>query len=64
MVVRIYTQSGQLVKVVEDRIADAGTFETSWAGINQNGNVVSSGVYFVEIQTERFNEKRKLVVVR
>lgn len=62
--VRIYSQSGKLVKVLEDRQVNAGTFETAWAGVNQNGAVVRSGVYVVEIQTETFTEKRKLVVVR
>jgi hypothetical protein len=64
VVVRIYTQNGHLVKVLEDRLVGAGKFETAWAGVNQNGSVVGSGVYFVEIQTEHFNEKRKLVVLR
>jgi flagellar hook assembly protein FlgD len=62
--VRIYSQSGRLIKVLEDRIAEAGSFETVWTGVNQNGSLAGSGVYFVEIQTDHFNEKRKLVVVR
>jgi flagellar hook assembly protein FlgD len=62
--IRIYTQSGKLVKVVEDKVADAGTFETVWNGANENGKVVRSGVYLVEITTDHFSEKRKVVVVR
>lgn len=62
--IRIYTQAGKLVKVLEDRTAPAGTFETAWSGANENGSVVRSGVYIVEIQTESFSEKRKLAVVR
>jgi len=62
--IRIYTQTGKLVKVLQDGIADAGTFETVWSGANANGQVVRSGVYFIEIQTEHFDEKRKVVVVR
>lgn len=64
VVIRIYTQTGKLVKVLEDKTADAGTFETVWNGANANGRVVSSGVYLVEIQTDHFKEKRKVVVVK
>jgi flagellar hook assembly protein FlgD len=62
--IRIYTQTGKLVKVLEDRMVEAGTFEAVWSGVNQNGSVVRSGVYLVEIQTAHFTEKRKVVVVR
>jgi flagellar hook assembly protein FlgD len=64
VVIRIYTQAGKLVKVLQDGIADAGTFEAVWNGANANGQVVRSGVYFIEIQTEHFTDKRKVVVVR
>jgi flagellar hook assembly protein FlgD len=64
VVIRIYTQMGKLVKVLQEGTADAGTFEAVWNGANANGQIVSSGVYFVEIQTEHFTEKRKVVVVR
>jgi flagellar hook assembly protein FlgD len=62
--IRIYTQNGKLIKVLEDRMVDAGTFEAIWNGANQGGSVVRSGIYLVEIQTEGFTEKRKVVVIR
>ncbi len=62
--IRIYTQHGKLIKVLEDRQVDAGTFEAAWNGANQNGSVVRSGIYLVEIQTDTFTDKRKVIVIR
>jgi len=47
-----------------DTYMNAGTFEAIWKGINKNGNVVSSGLYFVQIITSKINEKRKIVVIK
>jgi flagellar hook assembly protein FlgD len=64
VLVRIYTKRGQLVKTLYDDLAQAGNFEVAWKGVNRQGSVVSSGVYFVYIKTDCFEEKRKVVVVR
>ncbi|MBN1595208.1 hypothetical protein JW933_04700, partial [candidate division FCPU426 bacterium] len=62
--VRIYSMRGALVKTVVDEVAAAGRFETIWEGLNQQGELVRSGVYIIFIETDRFKEKRKMVVVR
>ena len=62
--IKIYTVRGKLVKTVVDKMMSAGTFEQVWTGVNQNGSVVSSGVYIVHIKTDTFSEKRKIALVR
>jgi flagellar hook assembly protein FlgD len=57
--IHIYTRNGKLVKTLVDQVQNAGTFDAVWQGVNQNGQVVGSGVYIVLIQTETFEEKRK-----
>lgn len=64
VVVKIYSLRGKLIKTLADRVANAGTFEAVWEGVNQKGNLVSSGIYIVHIKTDTFEEKRKLAVVR
>lgn len=60
----IYTQRGRLVKKLIDQVADAGTFDAAWNGVNRRGRVVPAGVYIVYIQTEEFQAKRRIVVIR
>ncbi|MEW6516293.1 MAG: FlgD immunoglobulin-like domain containing protein [candidate division FCPU426 bacterium] len=62
--IRIFTLRGKLVKTVADQMASAGTFEAVWNGANREGRIVRSGVYIVYVETSRFKERRKLVVVR
>jgi len=62
--IAIYTRGGRLVKTIDADVPSAGTFEAVWAGVNQQGQVVGSGVYVVYIRTKTFEEKRKVVVIR
>jgi flagellar hook assembly protein FlgD len=62
--VKIYNRQGQLIRTLYDQLADAGSFDLAWQGVNQNGNVVGSGIYFIDIKTDSFEEKRKVAVVK
>jgi flagellar hook assembly protein FlgD len=62
--ITIYNRNGQFIKTVTDEVANAGTFNAVWEGVNAKGQIVSSGIYIVLIKTDTFEEKRKVVVVR
>ncbi len=62
--VKIYDQSGRLVMTVFEGQRSAGNYEDVWAGINEAGKKVSSGVYFVRIETPEYKENRRILVVR
>jgi hypothetical protein len=67
--VRIYNSTGQLVKVLDLGFRDAGYYtsrDTSarWDGRDNNGEEVSSGVYFYTIRAGEYTATRKMLLVK
>ena len=42
----------------------AGYTELTWSGINKNGNLVSSGVYFYRISADKWSKVKKMMMVK
>jgi exo-beta-1,3-glucanase (GH17 family) len=62
--IKIYDVQGREVRMLIDRPFAAGRFAETWDGRNSDGVLVTSGVYFVQMQTAEFVRVRKLVLVR
>jgi subtilisin family serine protease len=62
--IRIYDVSGTLVRTVVDKDSKPGWQKVEWNGINNSGRRVSTGVYFVRMETGSFVKTRKLVLIR
>jgi hypothetical protein len=60
----VYDANGRLVRVLADRTFDPGRNLTHWNGRNDSGSPVAPGVYFVRMETERFNAQRKVVLLK
>ncbi|MFO7914312.1 MAG: alpha amylase C-terminal domain-containing protein [Candidatus Krumholzibacteriales bacterium] len=63
-VLRIYDVSGRLVRTVLERALPAGAHSARWDGRNQRGEMVTSGVYFCRLESERFTATRRMVLLR
>ncbi len=61
---KVFSVTGQLVKVLADGPHDAGTHRVSWEGKDFNGMEVASGVYFYRLEAPAFSGNGKLIVVR
>jgi hypothetical protein len=61
---RVYSVTGALVKVLEERPRDRGRYEVAWNGEDDRGEPVSSGVYFYRLTVPGFSQTRKIVLVR
>lgn len=61
---KIYTTAGQLVKTIVNRDQDAGSYEVSWNGKDDNGRSLASGIYFYHLSTERGHATGKMLIVR
>ena len=48
--IRIYSLQGRLVRTLFEGYSTAGDNEVRWNGRDNNGNTVSSGLYFVKVQ--------------
>ena len=59
---KIYDIVGNLVYVVFDEFKMPGVFEEGWDGINQSNQIVSSGIYFYNLQTNSKSITKKMIL--
>ncbi|OGS21990.1 MAG: hypothetical protein A2252_00410 [Elusimicrobia bacterium RIFOXYA2_FULL_39_19] len=64
LTINIYTLNGQLVKTVIDEDVSAGTLTKYWDGTNLGNQVVSSGIYLININGPGINETKKVGVIK
>ena len=62
--IRIFSATGRLVRVLEDRVQEPGNYAATWNGHDENGRSVSSGIYFYAVRAGERIEQRKVVLLR
>ena len=60
----IYDMLGKQVMQLIQQNQAAGFYQVTWNGRDADGNQVSSVVYFYRIQTNGFQQVRKMLLVR
>ncbi|MGB9561658.1 MAG: FlgD immunoglobulin-like domain containing protein, partial [bacterium] len=55
---------GQTVRTLVNEHQAAGTKQVIWDGRDENGKEVPSGVYFYSLKTEKFKEKKRMILVK
>ena len=60
--VRVYDTAGRVVKYLADRVFKTGKHTLTWNG--QNDREISSGVYFVRMESEKFERTLKVLLVK
>lgn len=60
----IYNVLGQLVATLVDSFESAGTHEIQWAGKDECGQSVSSGIYLAMIETDEFSRSIKMSLLK
>ncbi len=60
--VRVYDSAGRVVKYLADRVFKTGKHTLTWNG--QNDREISSGVYFVRMESEKFDRTLKVLLVK
>jgi hypothetical protein len=60
----IYSASGALVRTLVDGVQPSGNHDFTWNGTDARGNAVSSGVYFYRLNAGKFNETKKMVLLK
>ena len=61
---RVYDVTGRLVKTLANREFEAGSHDLFWDGSNDDGQLVSRGVYFYQLRTPSFVSQKKLAVLK
>ncbi|MDD3642933.1 MAG: FlgD immunoglobulin-like domain containing protein [Candidatus Krumholzibacteria bacterium] len=64
VVLAVYDVQGRLVRTLVDRAMPAGPAEAVWDGTNAEGAAVSSGIYFVRMDSAGQRLTRKMVLLR
>ena len=60
----IYDILGRQIKILVDDNLSAGKYSFNWDGTNGSGRKISSGVYFYELKTSSFSQKRKMILLQ
>jgi len=63
---RVYNAAGQLVRTLVDEIQTPREigFAEEWNGTNDQGQTVSSGVYFYKLTSKGFSQTKKMVLLK
>ena len=64
VVLTIYNLIGQEVKTLIDENLNYGYHIASWDGLDNKGRMVSSGVYFSELQASGIRKTRKMILLK
>jgi hypothetical protein len=60
----IYNLLGQQVRMLVNEEQTAGYYSVTWDGTNHSGTTLSSGMYFYKIQTDRYSDIRKMLLMK
>jgi hypothetical protein len=60
----IYNILGQKVSTLVSNMQEAGYYQLEWDGLNQLDQQVSSGIYFLHLQTKQFTKTIKMILQR
>jgi peptidase C25-like protein/flagellar hook capping protein FlgD len=60
----VFDINGKLIKVIESQEQQAGKHTVTWNGMGEDGNLLSSGIYFYQLKTETFVETKKMFLLK
>jgi flagellar hook assembly protein FlgD len=60
----VYDILGRQVKTLVNTSQRAGYKSIKWNGINDQGQLVSAGMYFYHLQAGKFSKVRKMVLLK
>jgi hypothetical protein len=64
LTIEIYNILGQRICTLVDKVQSPGYYTVQWNGQNEEGLIVTSGVYFYQIRTNKFVKTRKMLFVK
>jgi PKD repeat protein len=60
----IFDIRGNLINTLINREIPAGFHRFEWNGMNEFGNPVSTGVYFIRFETQSYSQSRKMLLLK
>ncbi len=63
-VIDIYNVKGQKIKTLVNSMMSPGNHTVQWNGNDENGNPVSSGVYYYKMRSGKYSNTRKMLLLK
>ena len=60
----IYNGLGQRIRLLVDAVHEPGVYRAQWDGLDEDGRVLSTGVYVLSLQAGSYRQVRKLLLLR
>ena len=60
----VYNMRGEKVTTLLKSNQEAGSYKVNWDGRNENGEIVSSGIYFLRIVSGSYSKTNKMIFIR
>lgn len=60
----VFNLKGQLIKTLVNKIQSSGDHRVEWAGINNEGHAVASGIYFYKLTTDTETKIEQMVLIK
>lgn len=64
LTIQIYSSQGELLRTVVDGQVSRGVSELTWDGTNEHGQVLASGIYFINIETPSRSDQYKGAILK
>jgi flagellar hook assembly protein FlgD len=62
--IAVYDLFGKEIKILVNEKKDAGTYNITWNGRDNDNRQVSTGVYFYKLQTVGFQKTMKMMLMK
>lgn len=60
----IYNILGEQIGVLVNDFAKAGYYEVDWNGADDTRNILPSGIYIYRLETEKFSDSKKMILLK
>ncbi len=64
VVLDIYNTRGQRIKTLVNETKASGNYTVKWDGTDENGQKVSSGVYFYKMNAGKYSSSKKMILMK
>jgi len=61
---KVYDIMGREIKTIIERDLNAGQYLFRWNGTNNNGIIVSTGIYFLELKSKSYEQSIKMMLLK
>lgn len=61
--IKVYNAMGKLITTLVDQQHRAGNYSVQWNGRDDQGNLVSNGIYLYKMQAGHFTQTRKMILI-